>query len=138
MSSTIEIQGGSALIAALAQFPDVARPELERAAEAGLLSVVGPLATYPPASSRSRYRRTGTLGRTWTAARPAFQVQASGFEAKLGNATPYANEVQGEDQRPAFVGRWRTADQVLTAQQAQIQQQFDAAAERIVAKLGGS
>ena len=61
------------------------------------------LASYPPA--RTSYRRTGTLGRTWTLEGP--KVVAKGLEVIAGNQTVYVGFVQGfrrrrPRQRPVF------------------------------------
>ena len=53
------------------------------------------LSAYPP--PRTRYRRTGTLGRTWTLAGPL--EQGGGLTVTVGNATVYAGPVQGFKRR---------------------------------------
>jgi hypothetical protein len=64
---------------------------------------VGKLSAYPPA--RTRYRRTGTLGRGWTMEGP--REERGGLAVTAGNKTVYAGPVQGRKsrrprQRPVF------------------------------------
>jgi hypothetical protein len=70
------------------------------------------LATYPPKTGGT-YRRTGTLGRTWTTARPAWKATSNSFFSSIGNATPYAPLVQGTQQLPRN-RRWLTVDTAAT------------------------
>jgi hypothetical protein len=137
MSFEVTIDGMAPLLAALEQWPELARPELEKAASAALLSLIGPLADYPPAPGGSTYRRTGALGRLWTSAQPEFSAESSGFEASLTNATPYGPYVQGEWQAKQHQGRWQTAEQVVTAHEADIEAYFEAALTRVTERLGG-
>lgn len=138
MSFDITIPGLDALIDGLHHWPDIVRPELEQASSAALLSLVGPLATYPAPPSGSRYRRTGQLGREWTAAQPQFAPQSSGFEASLTNRRPGGPFVQGDVQAKIHQGRWRTVDEVLAANEQAINSYFDAALQRAADKIGGS
>lgn len=59
------------------------------------------LSAYPLA--RTNYRRTGTLGRTWTLAGPL--EQGGGLTVTVGNATVYAGPVQGFKRRRPRQGR---------------------------------
>lgn len=61
------------------------------------------MATYPAQRSRSRYRRTGTLMRSWSATRVT--RSSDRVELTIGsnsNTAPYNREVEGEDQLPLF------------------------------------
>ena len=139
MPFDVEIPQLPALLAALDAYPDIARPILEETSSAALLSLIPGLADYPPAPANSSYRRTGTLGRLWASAQPEFAPMESGFEASIGNATPYAVYAQGEYQ-PKWMGHWETAEQVVASRQADIEGYFDAAlqqiAEAVDAKAG--
>ena len=137
MSFDVEIQGLAPLLQALDSYPDLVRPEMEQAAEAALLSLIPPLADYPSAPSGSTYRRSGTLGRTWTAARPEFASLQTGFEASIGNATPYGPYVQGDEQAKVHAGRWKTAQQIAEARRGDIEQYFEKALQRVAQKLEG-
>ncbi len=138
MSFDVEIQGLAPLLQALEHYPDLVRPELEQASEAALLSLIPPLADYPAAPSSSTYRRSGTLGRTWTAARPEFAPLSSGFEASIGNATPYGPFVQGDEQAEMHKGRWKTTKQIAEAHRGEIEQYFEKALQRVAQKLEGA
>ncbi len=132
MPFDIEVQNLAPLLAALDAYPDIARPILEDASSAALLGHIPELATYPPAPPNSTYRRTGLLGRTWTSARPEFAPLSSGFEASIGNATPYAEDVQGEQQLVLFkrIG-WSNTPDVVARRQADTEAYFEAALQRI-------
>lgn len=55
------------------------------------LNVVASEKRYPPKPAQSRYRRTGTLGRSWFSQ----QVRSKGKPAvRVANRTPYAGWVQ--------------------------------------------
>lgn len=138
MSFEVNVNGLSALLAALDQWPELVRPELEQAASAALLSLIGPLADYPAPPADSTYRHTGTLGRLWTSAQPEFSAESSGFEATLTNATPYGVYVQGEFQAKPHQGRWKTVEDVVSAHQADIEAYFEAALQRVADQIGGS
>lgn len=140
MPFSIDIPGMPALLAALEAYPDIAAPILEETSSAALLSLIPDLASYPPQPAGTTYRRTGTLGRTWSAARPEFAPLSSGFEASIGNATPYAVYVQGEWQSKGNA-HWSTADEVIEQHQAETEGYFDVALQRIAeavdARAGG-
>lgn len=141
MSTEVEIPALGALEQALDAFPSLVRPEMERAGDAALKSLIPDLADYPPAPASSSYRRTGTEGRLWTSAEPAFAAQSSGFEARLGNATPYGPLVQGSpDETPHQTRRhaqtgWNRTDQVVEKHKAAINTYFDAALARVAQKI---
>src|SRR5262245_56539893 len=124
MSFEVQIVGLAPLLEALNRFPEAVRPALQQAAEVALLSLIPDLADYPPPPAGSTYRRTGTLGRLWTAAQPEFAADASGFEASIGNATPYGDFVQGEHQASMHRGRWKTVEDVVNSHQAEIEAYF--------------
>lgn len=135
--TTIEVAGLNETIARLHDAPALLASELQPALEAGLLALVGPLASYPPAPQGSRYRRTGTLGRLWASAKPTFGTMSSGFEASMANATPYGVFVQGTPQAKMHAGRWQSADEIIEAHKGEIESQLQAAVDRIGQKLGG-
>lgn len=138
MSLTVEIQGLQPLIDALEHWPEVVRPILEETASAALLSLIPDLADYPAPPAGSTYARTGDLGRMWTAARPEFAPEASGFEASIGNKRPGAQFVQGERQAKVHQGRWKTVEDVVRAHQAEIEAYFERALQRAADRIGGS
>lgn len=130
--STVEIKGLRELLSALERYPDIVQRELEQSADAAMMSLLGDLASYPPAPAASKYTRSGQLGRLWTSATPEFSASSSGFEATLGNATPYGVWVQDpEDQAWMHAGRWKDLQAILTEHQAEIESYFEAALERV-------
>lgn len=143
MAFEVQLDGYDALLKALDAYPDIARPIVARAAEAALLSLIPSLADYPSPPAASTYRRTGTLGRLWTAARPEFEPMQSGFEASIGNTTPYGPFVQSAERQAHWMRHWTNTDQrVVEDHQAEIQQFFDQAlqevADAIDAQAGGT
>ena len=79
-------------------------------------------ADYPPQPSGSSYRRTRTLGRVWTSARPQVTVSGHVLDARISNATPYARRVQKEgEQRPVHRGRWQTVEDVVSEHVSEIE-----------------
>lgn len=128
---TIELRGAEELAAALQREPELARGPLETATRTALLDLVDPLTDYPSPPQGSRYRRTGDLGRLWTAAPPEIRVMPTGFEGALGNARPGAQYVQGDEQAAVHQGRWQTVRQVAESSQGLIQARYEAAAQQI-------
>ena len=110
------VQGYDDLMRRFAALPKVAMGETEKAVTKALLYLQSKLADYPPARAESTYRRTGTLGRLWTIARPVVTSSAHVLEARIGNATPYGPYVQDPDkQAECHRGHWRTTAQVIRA-----------------------
>jgi hypothetical protein len=132
---TVEIEGANELAAALEREPEIARPILEKATRMALIDLVDPLTTYPAPPSGSRYKRTGDLGRLWTAAPPEVHVMGTGFEGVLGNARPGAGYVQGDEQAGVHQGRWQTVRQVAEDNQSLIQARYEAAAREIAGAI---
>jgi hypothetical protein len=130
MSFSIDIPQLPALLSALAAYPEIARPILEDASSAALLSLIPELASYPAQPANSTYRRTGQEGREWTSARPEFAPLSSGFEATIGNRRPGAIYIQGEFQ-PEWNRHWATAEDVVNAHQAAIEAYFESALDKI-------
>lgn len=138
MPFTVDIEGLGPLMAALDQYPEIVADELGPASQAALLSLIPELAKEPPAISGSSYRRTGTEARLWSAQPPAFAVISSGFEASIGNATPYAPWVQDRDkQAKVHRGRWATAQGVIEKGTERIVAYYNAALQRVARRLEG-
>jgi hypothetical protein len=126
---TIEIRGLDALQRKLnsiagASLAQVLRPPMQRA----VLLLQSDMADYPPQRSGSSYRRTGTLGRTWTT---KVENIPGGVQGKVGNVTEYAPLVQSEQfQSAVHRGRWTNTDeQVLRRRLAQIERMFQVAVD---------
>lgn len=138
----IEAPHLAALLAATDRYPEIAEPIMRDAVYAALLSLIPDLATYPQQSSTT-YRRTGTLGRLWGAARPEYEAQGNGFEARIGNATPYGPFVQGapedsprQTQVMADKG-WANIGDVLEAHEGSFDAYLEAALNKILLQIGG-
>lgn len=139
MPLDIEIQGLDGVLAALDAFPEQVAARMEEATTRVVLRLIPDLARYPAPPAGSTYRRTGTLGRTWTSATPTFQAMASGFEGRVGNATPYAVYVQSaDDQAWMHRGRWPTDEDVLADHAGDIQAEYTAAVEQLANDLNRS
>jgi hypothetical protein len=139
----IEAPHLSDLLAAVDRYPEIAEPIMRDATYAALLTLIPDLATYPTQEPTS-YRRTGTLGRLWAAAQPEYTAQANGFEARIGNATPYGPFVQGgpDDEQPqtqvmADKG-WANVGDVIQAHQGSFDAYLEAALNKILLQIGGS
>jgi hypothetical protein len=116
------IKGYAELMAGFRRFPAIARGAVAKALEKALLLLQGEAADYPVQRSGSRYRRTGTLGRTWTSARREIrQGRGHLLEGRMGNRTPYGPYVQSEaEQLAVHRGRWKTIEQILQEQEGAI------------------
>lgn len=80
------------------------------------------LAIYPSPPPDSTYRRTGTLGRTWTHEE---EFGLMHIKTALGNVMPYARFVQDEEyQADVHQGRWQTTKDVLEKREQWIVQQI--------------
>jgi hypothetical protein len=137
----IEVFGLNETIKDCQEAPELIKELMLPSLVASLLSLLPDLADYPPRPSTSNYVRTGTLGRLWTAAQPEFKALKSGFEARIGNKTPYAGYVQGgkeDDPHQAWMHkkRWQTTDQILAKHQPDIEARLQAAIEDINLELG--
>ena len=142
MSFDITIQNIEPLLAALAQYPDIAEPILHDATDQALLNLVPSLTNYPPELSGQRYIRTGDLGSGWTDAQPQWVTLSSGFEGSLDNPTPYSPEVQGaKDQATIHAGRWATDQQIVDDHALDTERIYDQALQQIAdaidSKAGG-
>lgn len=71
------------------------------------------IATYPPQRAEVTYRRTGTLGRTWTT---KVTKSRNGIKGEVGNKTAYAPFVQEAEEQtwPHALTGWVTDEDVLT------------------------
>jgi|TARA_Y100000310_G_scaffold15622_1_gene15666 hypothetical protein len=67
------------------------------------------MSTYPPQPAKSRYRRTGTLRRSWNFALKTGGGIIQAIIQSNRRVAPYNEAVQGQDQAPLFeqIG-WKT------------------------------
>ena len=110
------------LVAALeAEASGGAMSELQVVATQALMLLGTYAAEYPPQSADSSYRRTGTLGRLWTAAVPQVTVGGHVLDARISNATPYGPYVQDRDRQAAqHRDRWKTTDKIVEEHVAEV------------------
>lgn len=106
----IEVKGARELVQKLGAIKalDTLEPSMQRS----VVRVQSGMAKYPPARPRSKYVRTGTLGRRWT---HKVDREGSGrLVGSVGNNTVYAPFVQSSQfQRRFFKGQWQTDREVL-------------------------
>lgn len=97
-------------------------PPMQRA----VLRLQAKLANYPPAPPRSRYRRTGTLGRRWTT---RVEPGAESVTGRVGNNTVYGPLVQSERFQARIHQRtgWQTDRQVIERERENIIRDFQRA-----------
>lgn len=137
----IELANLAPLLSSLNHYPEIAEPIMRDAVYAALLSLIPDLATYP-SQQPTTYRRTGTLGRLWGAAQPEYQPQGNGFQASIGNNTPYGPFVQGgpddspgQTQVMADKG-WANVAEVVSAHQDSFDAFLEAALNKILLQMG--
>lgn len=74
----------------------------------------GDLQVYPPQRATTKYRRTGTLGRSWSHSVKQKPDAIEGIVGSQGQIAPYNVNVQGQRQKAsAKAAGWKTAKQVL-------------------------
>ena len=125
---------------------------VKRATDESLAFAQNFIAKYPPKSSGKRmvfqsekqrrwffwalrtgeievpYRRTGTLGKSWTT---DVRATSDSIRGVLGNVRPYAPYVQDEElQAQMHKGHWPTVQMLLRAPAARMSQFFNQAMER--------
>jgi len=127
------------LLGALEGFQDTAYEELGQRLEQALLLLAGHASVYPQAPPGSRYDRTRTLGRLWTAARPQVAVTGHVMDARIGNNTPYGPYVQDpEAQAWMHAGRWRTTHDVAVAHAGEVSHLVAQAGPVIVQRIASA
>lgn len=139
----IELAHLAPFLDSLNRYPEIAEPIMRDALHAALLSLIPDLATYPP-QEPTTYRRTGTLGRLWGAAQPEYRTQGNGFDARIGNNTPYGPFVQGADddspsQTAVMAAKgWANVGDVVAAHQGDIDAYLEAALNKILLQMGSN
>lgn len=115
MSETfsIEVKGLDELAEALEHLAGETTRVLQEGMEQGVLYVHQSMPPYPPARIDSRYRRTGSLGRSMTTEVRTMGATVTGI---VGSAMPYAPLVIGTEQAGMHRRRWwRLVDVVRQA-----------------------
>lgn len=86
------------------------------------------MADYPPAVPNSWYRRTGTLGRSWTT---KVDRTPGWIEGKIGTKLEYAPYVQSQErQARVHRRRWQTDVRVLDSNRSAIEADFERAIQQ--------
>lgn len=119
---TITIQGVDRLIAKLGrvQGTQVLLPSMQRA----VIRLQRYMAKYPAPPPKSRYRRTGTLGRRWTT---KIDSTGDGVTGKVGNNTVYGPLVQSKQfQSSVHKKRWQTDADAIRDNRSDIVKDFNA------------
>lgn len=121
---SIKIEGIEELFRKLDQATAVQTlvPPMQRA----VLRLQSRMANYPPAPPRSRYRRTGTLGRRWTT---RVTQESDGVRGTVGNNTVYGPLVQSSRFQTRIHQRtgWQTDRSVLEEERDAIVADFQRA-----------
>jgi hypothetical protein len=85
------------------------------------------MARYPSPPPKSKYRRTGTLGRRWTT---RIDETTGGIVGKVGNNTKYAPLVQSSAlQAKVHRGRWQTDRDAIRDMRSTIVRDFEQSIE---------
>jgi hypothetical protein len=113
-----------------------ARKELRQVVEQALRLMAGRAAHYPQKPRLSGYRRTGTLGRLWTQARPEVTIHGRVIDGRIENARPRGAYVQDPDlQAWMHKGRWQTTDDVVEGARGETEMLLQEAGLRIVERI---
>jgi hypothetical protein len=89
--------------------------------------------TYPQQRAGSTYKRTGTLGRSWSRRIRGRGLDIEGVVGSNSNIAPYNRRVQDQTRQASIHrGRWSTVQQVAARSRNTIQRFFD---DRLRAEL---
>lgn len=138
----LTVEGADEIAEDLSRLPEVLGGEVEQAIDRLLMLAQGMLATYPAPPAGSRYRRTGLLGGNWAGAthRVRRVIRPAGLyvEGQIQNARPGVEYVQNaDDQAWMHVGRWKTAQQVLSELQSEADRLLGAAGNKALETVEG-
>lgn len=96
------------------------------------------MATYPPQASNSRYKRTGTLKRSWSA--PPVVASGDTITGEIGSnggMAPYNEQVEGQAQDAAFAARgWPAVPALVALVEKQLPLRAQAEINRVAAQGG--
>lgn len=136
MADSIIVLNTAEIARALREADTTVLDGIQQAVERWQLKRIPELARYPGQPPSSRYRRSGTLGRAWTSAKPSWSASSSGFSSKLGNSTPYGPFVQGTPQARGM-GAWRQAEEIAQDARGQLEGEVQAAISTAEQQLNG-
>ena len=148
MPVSIEIDGLEEVQRKFARFPMQYNKAERKTLEASLMTIHEQIPPYPTALSTSRYKRTGTLGRSIGAnmsggksGKPEIYMVKQGgkySEASFGTRLHYAPKVIGEYQDPFFAGRgWWNIKQVADFAKGKIERLWQIMADELANWLDG-
>lgn len=97
------------------------------------------MATYPPQRAGSRYRRTGTLKRSWSM--PPVKREGTSMAAEIfsnGGIAPYNDEVEGHVQSQFFAQRgWVNVRELVKLVNKQLPVRVQRAIDKATGTKGG-
>lgn len=151
MSQSVEIKGLNELLASMQAYPQQLYATMGTTMATALNIIWSKVPAYPRQNPESKYRRTGTLGRSLgisgegggMSGEPSiYRINALGaganWEGKFGSNLEYAQYVIGDttqSQRALMAGWWQMLDVMLRAQ-GDIVKLFNNVAEEMAAFLG--
>lgn len=138
----VRIDGLEELLRRFDQHDEVVRRELRRAMTRAVLGEIGRMPSYPPQVPGTSYIRTHYLERSLNAmvgqapaAASAVEGQGDTIRGIVGTNVVYAPFVIGQNQSRVHRGRWWRLEASVLSHKAQIEAEFEDAAERIVEAL---
>jgi len=141
MTVQLQIEGVDELRKRMSQYPSKFNQVLDKTIDTSLLTIQQEIPPYPV--YQSKYRRTGTLGRTvgLRGGRPDIYEKEIGpnmFSAEYGSRLKYAPYVIGETTQAKHMKHWWTLDgTVLKRAAPKIQRLFKIMADKLAAWLDG-
>lgn len=144
----ISVSGLDQIIKRMQAFPEKLDGNMQATMDATLLAVNEHVPAYPPAPPTSRYRRTGTLGRTLGSSITGgakgepeiYTVQKMGetWEGRFGTNLSYAPYVIDENKQTRIhQRRWWTLPQVAERAKAKIERLWQIMANDLAKYLEG-
>jgi len=129
---TVTIEGLDKLIKRLDRAPNLVKNLAADAIARSVYLIHGEVGKYPPRPAGSTYRRTGTLGRSFST-----MVDLQRFRGRVGTRLEYAGYVIGPRQAEIHRGRWKTVEDVAKKLLPDIQKIFAKAVKDLVKELAG-
>ena len=130
----VEVQGLEKMLARFGDSNKIVNAEIKKAMQKAVYYLQGKVSVYPAPPPMSTYRRTGTLGRSFTS-----EIKGVGGEIRgiVGTAIPYAPYVIGPKQAAIHKGRWKRMKQHAKEQAGKIEEFFAKATVAITRRLAG-
>jgi hypothetical protein len=149
MAKALEVRGLTELQKQFTAYPLAYNKIMAVATATGLLVLIENVPPYPPKPEGSRYRRTGTLGRSIGSSMSGGKAGTSdiftvkkigiGHEGKIGTRLKYAADVIGSrgQQKAPFSAYWWSLEQVIGPSFGKILRIYQKAADKLAAFLEG-